>query len=90
MLTENIASELGLANGTIGIFQTLIYETEDSNVDQFRSDDFEDMYEYITKPLVALIHIPNHHLKFEFENLPLGVVPISVRSKNFIVDVSGE
>lgn len=90
MLTENIATELGLANGTIGIFHRLIYETEESNLDYIDSPEFCNQYRYVTRPLVALIEIPDHRLKFKFEDLPWGIVPISVRTKSFKVDITSE
>jgi hypothetical protein len=58
LLTDNIACELGLSNGTQGIFRELVYDDQE-NLDGFKvnSDVFLSNTIYIKRPLYALVEI---------------------------------
>ena len=68
LLTENIATELGLSNGTCGIFRQLVYE--ESLVDIHMHDtSFPANTKFITHPKYALVEFPNCKLDCELTEL---------------------
>jgi hypothetical protein len=89
MLTDNIATELGLANGTACIFHRLLYAENERDDNVKKCKDFPGDSKYITNALYALVEIVNGALPIAFDNLPRRFVPIPVRSKTFNVDVTG-
>ena len=88
ILTDNIATELGLANGTTGIFHKLLYDDNERDASVKKSSDFPAETKYITNPLCALIEIDHNGLNVNFNGLPPKFVPIAVRSKTFNVDIT--
>lgn len=88
ILTDNIATELGLANGTTGIFHKLVYGESINDNKPSICKDFPIETNYITSPIYALIEITNAKLHVNLETLPPSFVPIPLRSKMFSVDIS--
>lgn len=88
ILTDNIATELGLANGTTGIFHKLVYAESIDDEKTTMSKDFPIGTKYVTNPIYALIEITNAKLHVNLENLPATFVPIPLRSKLFSIDIS--
>ena len=88
LLTDNIACELGLSNGTRGIFRELIYDDQESpssykiNNDVFLSDTI-----YIRKPLNALVEISTSQLETSLDVLRPKLIPIPLIKKRFTVSV---
>ncbi|CAF4525417.1 unnamed protein product, partial [Didymodactylos carnosus] len=87
LLTNNIANELGISNGTSGIFRDLVYEpsTENPKSDG-KTITFPSETVFIQKPLYALVEIPKSKLEEKLENLEKYIIPIPLISKRFQVD----
>lgn len=86
LLTENVATELGLSNGTRGIFRQLVYEQ--SSVDaQLHDTKFPANTKFITHPKYALVEFPNCKLDSELTELQSKIVPIAVSEQTFMFDV---
>ena len=75
ILTQNIAIELGLINGTNGIFRQLVYQ-EDSVSTDVLSEAFPNNTQYIHRPLYALIEIARSKIECNLEQLQPKLVPI--------------
>lgn len=88
ILTDNVATELGLANGTTGIFHKLLYSNNEHNENVQKRNDFPTESIYIKNPLCALIEINHDGTHVHFKDLPRKIVPIPVRNKTFNVDIS--
>ena len=77
LLTDNIACELGLSNGTQGIFRELIYDDQEDLGDlKIKSDVFPSNTIYIRKPLYACVEINTSQVETTVESLPPKVIPI--------------
>ena len=87
LLTENIATELGLSNGARGIFHQLIYDNS-SGVYDFDDESFPANTKFITQPKYALVEFPNCKLESGLEKLTLKMIPIAVSEQTFSFDVS--
>lgn len=86
LLTENVATELGLSNGTRGIFHQLVYE--ESSVDvQFEDQTFPANTKFITQPKYALVEFPSCKLDSELAELQTKIVPIAISDQTFLFDV---
>jgi len=86
LLQENIACELGLSNGTQGIFRELVY-TEASNSDlNFDQDKFPMDTVFIRDPQYALVEIPKLKIN-KLDSLDPLIVPIPAIDKTFTVDL---
>ncbi|CAF2623614.1 unnamed protein product [Rotaria sp. Silwood2] len=86
LLTENVATELGLSNGTRGIFHQLVYE--ESSVDiQFQNKNFPTNTKFITQPKYALVEFPNCKLGSELAELQNKMIPISISEQTFLFAV---
>lgn len=86
LLQENIACELGLSNGTAGIFRELIYNhTSDIDVsidkNLFPSDTI-----FVSDAQYALIEIPKSKMT-QLDSLDPLIVPIPVIEKTFSVNI---
>jgi hypothetical protein len=82
LLTDNIACELGLSNGTQGIFRELVYDDqEDLGSLKVKSDVFPSNTIYIRKPLYALVEINTSHVETDLDGLP-RTNPYSTDKKN--------
>ncbi len=88
LLTDNIACELGLSNGTQGIFRELIYDDQET-LDNFKinSDVFPSNTVYIRKPLYALVEINTSQIETTLEDLPPKVIPIPMIKKQFTIPI---
>jgi hypothetical protein len=86
-LTQNIAIELGLINGTNGIFRQLVYE-EDSVSTDVISERFPSNTRYVRKPLYAIIEIVRSKIECNFEQLRSNLVPIPLMEHTFRIDIA--
>lgn len=87
LLTDNICNQLGLTNGTNGIFRKLIYETE-SEDNASRNENLIFPLKstiFIRKPLSALVEIPTFNINGVFEGLPNKVIPIPLVEGKFTI-----
>ncbi|CAF4227561.1 unnamed protein product [Adineta steineri] len=86
LLQENIACELGLSNGTQGIFRELVYDhtselTTGSNEDVFTSDTV-----FVRNAQYALVEVRKSKLK-NLDSLDSHIIPIPVIEKTFDVNL---
>ncbi|CAF4835356.1 unnamed protein product, partial [Rotaria magnacalcarata] len=86
LLTENMATELGLSNGTRGIFRQLVYEESSADI-QFQDKNFPTNTKFITQPKYALVEFPNSKLDSELAELQPKIIPISISEQTFLFDV---
>ena len=88
LLTDNIACELGLSNGTQGIFRELVYDDEEdatnfkTKINVFPSDTI-----YIRQPLYALVEIATSQLETALDGLRPKLIPIPLVKKSFSVPI---
>jgi hypothetical protein len=88
LLTDNIACELGLSNGTQGIFRELIYDDqEDPDGLNVRSEVFPSNTIYIRKPLYALVEINTSQVETNLDGLRPKLIPIPLIKKRFTVPI---
>lgn len=85
LLTDNICNQLGLTNGTNGIFQKLIYESDDNPSENEDLIFPIDSTQFIRKPITALVEIPTFDINGSFEGLPKKIVPIPLIEGTFKV-----
>lgn len=86
LLQENIACELGLSNGTRGIFRKLVYnDTTESNTN-FEQDIFPLDSIFVRDAQYALVEIPKSKIN-NFDSLDPLIVPIPVIEKTFSIDL---
>jgi hypothetical protein len=86
ILTQNIAIELGLINGTNGIFRQLVYEADSVSTDVL-SEALPNNTQYIHRPLYALIEIAKSKIECNLEALQPKLVPIPLMEQTFRVDI---
>ena len=86
LLTENIATELGLSNGTRGIFRQLIYDEVSDDV-RFDETVFPKHTKFITRPKYALVEFANCKLDSGLKDLETKVIPISLTEQTFLFDI---
>ncbi|CAF2058057.1 unnamed protein product [Rotaria magnacalcarata] len=86
LLTENVATELGLSNGTRGIFHQLVYEESSADI-QFQDKNFPTNTKFITQPKYALVEFPNCKLDSELAELQAKIIPIPISEQTFLFDV---
>jgi hypothetical protein len=85
LLTDNIACELGLSNGTQGIFRELVYDDqEDLGSLKVKSDVFPSNTIYIRKPLYALVEINTSQVETDLDGLPPKLIPIPLIKNNLL------
>ena len=86
LLTENIATELGLSNGTRGIFRQLVYE---ENSDQVPLDEtvFSKHTKFVVYPKYALVEFTNCKLETELQELESKIIPIAVTEQTFLFEI---
>lgn len=87
ILTQNIAIELGLINGTNGIFRQLVYEEESSRTNNL-SEAFPINAEYIHRPTYALIEIIKSKFECQLTDLESNIVPIPLVEQTFRINVN--
>ena len=86
ILTQNIAIELGLINGTNGIFRQLVYQA-DSVSTVVLSEAFPNNTQYIHRPLYALIEIARSKIECNLEQLQPKLIPIPLVEQTFRFDI---
>jgi hypothetical protein len=86
LLTCNIATELGLSNGTRGIFQQLVYDDFDDDV-RVTDPFFPQHTKFITHPKYALVEFPSCKLDSGLSHLDTHIIPIAVTEQSFLFDV---
>ncbi|CAF2146722.1 unnamed protein product, partial [Rotaria magnacalcarata] len=86
LLTENMATELGLSNGTRGIFHQLVYEESSADI-QFQDKNFPTNTKFITQPRYDLVEFPNCKLDSELAELQVKIIPIPISEQTFLFDV---
>ncbi|CAF1688155.1 unnamed protein product, partial [Adineta ricciae] len=88
LLTDNIAYELGLSNGTQGIFRELVYDDQEGPGDfKIKSDIFPSNTIYIRKPLYTLVEINTSHVETNLDSLRPKLIPIPLIKKRFTVPI---
>ncbi|CAF3356291.1 unnamed protein product [Rotaria socialis] len=86
LLTENIATELGLSNGTRGIFRQLVYDELSEDV-QFDVAIFPKHTKFITRPKYALVEFSSCKLASGLKDLEKKIIPISLTEQTFTYDI---
>ncbi|CAF0937589.1 unnamed protein product [Rotaria sordida] len=87
ILTQNIATELGLINGINGIFRQLVYQADSVSTDVL-SDSFPKNTQYVRQPLYALIEIAKSKIECNLEELQPTLVPIPLMEQTFRADIA--
>ncbi|CAF4306361.1 unnamed protein product, partial [Rotaria sordida] len=77
ILTQNIATKLGLINGINGIFRQLVYHEESVSAENL-SEMFPNNTQYICRPIYALIEIVKSKIECKLQDLQPKLVPISL------------
>ncbi len=82
LLTDNIACELELSNGTQGIFRELVYDNqEDLTIFKVKSEVFPSNTIYKRKPLYALVKINTSQVETNLDGLRPKLIPILLVKK---------
>ncbi|CAF4521081.1 unnamed protein product [Rotaria sp. Silwood2] len=87
ILTQNIATELGLINGINGIFRQLVYHEESVSAENL-SEMFPNNTQYIRRPIYALIEIVKSKIECKLQDLQPKLIPIPLVEQTFRVDVA--
>ena len=87
ILTQNIAIELGLINGTNGIFRQLVHEEDPISTDVI-SDKFPNNTRYMRKPLYALTEIARAKIACNFEQLESNLIPIPLMEQTSRINIA--
>ncbi len=88
LLTDNIACELGLSNGTQGIFRELVYDNqEDPTIFRVKREVFPSNTIYTRKPLYALVEINTSQVETNLDGLSRKLIPIPLVKKQFTVPI---
>ena len=88
LLTDKIACELGLSNGTQGIFRELVYDDNESSVTINMSNAiFPSDTVYARKPLYALVEINSSKVETNLDGLQPKLIPISLVKKEFTISI---
>ncbi|CAF1542983.1 unnamed protein product, partial [Adineta ricciae] len=87
ILTQNIATELGLINGINGIFRQLVYHEESVSTGNL-SEMFPNNTKYIRRPIYALIEIVKSKIESKLQDLQPKLIPIPLVEQTFRVDVA--
>ena len=86
ILTQNIATELGLINGINGIFRQLVYREESVSTETL-SEIFPNNTRYIRRPIYALIEITKSKIECKLDGLQKKLIPIPLVEQTFRVDI---
>jgi hypothetical protein len=88
LLTDNIACELGLSNGTQGIFGELVYDDkEDPITFNMNNAIFPSNSIYVRKRLFALVEINSSQVDTNLDGLQPKLIPISLIKKEFSISI---
>ncbi|CAF1487218.1 unnamed protein product [Rotaria sordida] len=85
LLTENVASEIGLSNGTRGIFRRFVYDQSPEDV-RYQDKNFPPNTKFITQPKYALVEFPGCKLDDKLAELQSKIVPIAISVQTFLFD----
>ncbi|CAF4160495.1 unnamed protein product, partial [Rotaria sordida] len=85
LLTENIATELGLSNGTRGIFRQLVYDEPPEDV-RYQDKNFPPNTKFIMQPKYALVEFPGCKFDEKLAHLSSKIVSIAVSEQTFLFD----
>ncbi|CAF2704684.1 unnamed protein product [Rotaria sp. Silwood2] len=83
LLTENVATELGLSKGTRGIFHQLVYDKPPEG-DRYHDKNFPSNTKFITQPKYALVEFSGCKLDGKLAKLQSKIVPIAVSKQIFL------
>lgn len=86
LLQENIACELGLSNGTQGIFRELVYSETAEQINGYDEELFPADAVFVRNAQYALIEIPKSKMK-KLDSLDPLIIPIPVIDKTFEVNL---
>ena len=87
ILTQNISIELGLINGTNGIFRQLVYQADSLAVSNL-SEEFPSDAQYVHQPSYALIEIIKSKIECQLTDLEQNMVPIPLMEQTFRINVN--
>ncbi|CAF1325443.1 unnamed protein product [Rotaria sordida] len=85
LLTENVASEIGLSNGTRGIFRRFVYDESPEDV-RYQDKNFPPNTKFITQPKYALVEFSGCKLDDKLAELQSKIVPIAISEQTFLFD----
>ncbi|CAF1221590.1 unnamed protein product [Rotaria sordida] len=85
LLTENVASEIELSNGTRGIFRRFVYDQSPEDV-RYQDKNFPPNSKFITQPKYALVGFPGCKLDDKLPELQSKIVPIAISEQTFLFD----
>jgi hypothetical protein len=85
-LQDNIACELGLSNGTPGIFRELVYDNTSKHTTGSEEEMFTADTMFVRNAQYALIEIPKSKMR-KLNSLDPFIIPISVIEKTFEVNL---
>ena len=88
LLTDNIACERGLSNGTQGIFRELVYDDKEDPVTiNMNNAIFPSNSIYVRKPLYALVEMNSSQVETNVDGLQSKLIPISLVKKEFSISI---
>lgn len=87
LLTENIATELGLSNGTKGIFRQLVYD-KSTEIFNITDTGFPDNTKFVIQPTYALVEFPKCKIDSSLATLKPKLIPIFVSEQTFYFDLN--
>ena len=87
-LTDNIACELGLSNGTQRIFRELVYgDKEDPVTFNMNNAIFPSNSIYVPKPLYALVEMNSSQLETNLDGLHPKLIPMTLVKKEYSISI---
>ena len=88
LLTDNIACELGLSNGTQGIFREFVYDDQESPaVFKVKSEVFPWNTICVRKLLYTLVKINMSEMEISLDGLRPKLIPFPLIKKQFTVSI---
>ena len=87
LLTDSIACELGLSNGTQGIFRQLVYDDKEDPVTfNMNNAIFPSNSIYVRKALYALVEMNSSQVETNLDGLQSKLIPMTlVKQENIVV-----
>jgi hypothetical protein len=82
ILTHNVATELGLTNGTPGSLVGVVFDDQERTAQRSGLQPGEEVELYL-QPRYLLVHFPDAQLLEPLPGLPANVVPVFPHEKNF-------
>ena len=88
LLKDNIACELGLSNGSQGIFRELVYDDKEDSVNfNMNNAIFPSNSIYVRKPLYALVEMNPSQVETNLDGLQPKLMPISLVKKELSISI---